>query len=237
MLIGGLQKLTLIDYPGKIACTVFLAGCNYRCPWCHNPELVLPEEIEKSPKIPEKDFFNFLKLRKNLLEGVVVCGGEPCINKDLPEFCQKIKKLDYLIKLDTNGSNPKMLKDLIDEKLVDYVAMDVKAPQEKYKEAIGFKNRSFRYLLDRINKSIDILKQGKVDYEFKTTMIPGLLGKEDIIKIVQWIEPAKKYYLQNFQTGKNTVDTNFEKMNPCLEEYILEIQKAVAPFFEICQVR
>ena len=130
-----------------------------------------------------------------------------------------------------------MLKDLIDRKLIDYVAMDLKAPKEKYMEAVGLKKRFSRYLVERIEESINILRKGKIDYEFRTTMIPGLLGKEDIIKIVQWIEPAKKYYLQNFQTGKNTVDTNFEKMNPCLEEYILEIQKAVAPFFEICQVR
>ena len=235
--IGGLQKLTLIDYPGKIACTVFLAGCDYRCPWCYNPELVLPEEIEKSPEISEKDFFNFLRERKGLLEGVCITGGEPTLNKDLPEFCQKIKKMGYSIKLDTNGSNPEMLKNLINKKLVNYVAMDIKAPQEKYKEAIGFKKRSFPYLLDRINESIDILKQGKIDYEFRSTMIPGLLGKEDIIEIVKWIGPAKKYCLQNFKTGENTINPDFKKMNPCLEEYLLEIQKAVAPFFEICQVR
>jgi len=237
MKIGGLQKLTLIDYPGKIACTVFLVGCNYRCPWCHNPELVLPEEIEKSPKIPEKDFFNFLKLRKNLLEGVVICGGEPTINKDLPEFCQKIKKLGYLVKLDTNGSNPKILKDLIDKKLVDYVAMDIKAPKEKYMEAIGLKKSSSNRLLKNIKENIDILKEGKIDYEFKTTMIPGLLGKEDIVKIVKWIGPAKRYYLQNFKPGGNTVNPDFKNMKPCLDEYLLDIQKVIAPFFEICQIR
>ena len=237
MKIGGLQKLTLIDYPGKIACTVFLAGCNYRCPWCHNPELVLPEEIEKSPKIPEKDFFNFLKLRKNLLEGVVICGGEPTINKDLPEFCQKIKKLGYLVKLDTNGSNPKILKDLIDKKLVDYVAMDIKAPKEKYMEAIGLKKSSSNRLLKNVKESIDILKEGKIDYEFKTTMIPGLLGKEDIVKIVKWIGPAKRYYLQNFKPGGNTVNPDFKNMKPCLDEYLLDIQKVITPFFEVCQIR
>jgi len=237
MKIGGLQKLTLIDYPGKLACTVFLAGCDYRCPWCYNPELVLPEKIKEIKQIPEREFFKFLEERKELLEGVCIGGGEPTLNKDLPEFCQEIKKLGYSIKLDTNGSDPEMLKSLINKKLIDYVAMDLKAPQEKYKEAIGFKKRSFPYLLDRINESIDILKEGKIDYEFRTTMIPKLLGKEDIIKIVQWIGPAKKYYLQNFKTGKDTIDPDFKKITPCLEEYLLEIQKAVAPFFEICQVR
>lgn len=237
MIIAGLQKLTLMDYPEKLACTVFLAGCNFQCPWCHNPELVLPEEIEKTPKIPEKDFFDFLKNRKNLLDGVVICGGEPCINKDLPELCQRIKKLGYLIKLDTNGSNPKMLKDLIDKKLVDYVSMDVKAPKEKYTEAVGLKKSSSNNLLKNIEKSISILKQGNVDYEFRTTIIPKLLGKEDILKIVHWIEPAKKYCLQNFQAERDTVNPKFKEVKPYLKEYLLDIQKIIVPFFEICQIR
>jgi len=115
MLIGGLQKLTLIDYPGKLAATVFLIGCNFRCPWCYSRELVLPEEIKKQPQIPEKDFFAFLKKRKGLLEGVVICGGEPTIQRGLPDFIKKIKKVGYAVKLDTNGSNPKMLKNLINK--------------------------------------------------------------------------------------------------------------------------
>src|SRR3989339_39398 len=125
MIIAGLQKTTLIDYPGKVACTVFLAGCNFRCPWCYSPELVLSEEIRKLSKISRKDFFKFLKSRKGLLDGVVICGGEPTINKDLPDFIKQIKKLGYLVKLDTNGSNPEILKKLIKQKLIDYVAMDV----------------------------------------------------------------------------------------------------------------
>jgi len=130
-----------------------------------------------------------------------------------------------------------MLKDLIDKKLVDYVAMDVKAPKEKYMEAIGLKKSSSSHLLKNIKESINILKEGKIDYEFRTTMIPRLLGKEDIIKIVKWIGPAKRYCLQNFEPGGNTINPNFKNMKPCLEEYLLEIQKAVAPFFEIFQVR
>jgi len=128
MLLGGLQKTTLIDYMGKIAATVFLVGCNFRCPWCYSSELVLPEKIKNQPEISEKDFFEFLESRKGLLEGVVVCGGEPTINKDLPDFIKKIKKMGFLIKLDTNGSNPQMIKKLIDDELIDYVAMDIKAP-------------------------------------------------------------------------------------------------------------
>ncbi len=232
MIIAGLQKLTLVDYPGKLACTVFLAGCNFRCPWCYNPELVLPEKIEKGFKMTKKDFFDFLKFRTNLLDGVVICGGEPTLNKDLPVFCKRIKKMGYLIKLDSNGSNPEMIKDLINEKLIDYVAMDIKAPKQKYKEATGSKID-----IKQIQKSIDILKEGKVNYEFRTTMIPKLLGKEDIIEIVRWIGPAKKYFLQSFQGERDTINSDFKDINPCLKEYLFDIKKVISPFFEICDVR
>ncbi len=242
MIIGGLQKLTLIDYPGKIACTVFLQGCNYRCPFCYNPELVSREEIKKHLPIPEKDFFQFLKQgllpnnNSSRLEGVSVGGGEPTINQDLPKFCQKIKKLGYNLKIDTNGSNPDMLKDLIDRKLVDYIAMDVKAPPKKYCRVIGLKDCSNYYLLSRIEESINILKQGKVDYEFQTTVTPTLLKKEDILKIVHWIAPAKKYVLQNFESEK-TVDPKFEKIKPYPKDFLFSLQKIISPFFEISEVR
>jgi len=237
MIIAGLQKLTLVDYPGKLACTIFLAGCNYRCPWCYNPELVLPEKIKDNPEISKKDFFDFLKYRTNLLDGVVICGGEPTLNKDLPDLCKRIKGMGYLVKLDTNGSNPKMLKNLIDEKLIDYVAMDIKAPKEKYAQAIGLKKDSLNHLLKNIEESINILKQGAVDYEFRTTMIPELLGKEDIIEIARWIGPAKKYCLQNFQAERDTVNPKLKGTNPCLKEYLFDIQKIISSFFEICEVR
>ena len=229
--IGGFQKITLIDYPGRLASTIFLIGCEFKCPWCYARELVLPKEIKKQPRILEKEFFNHLKERKGLLESVVMCGGEPTINKKLPSFIQKIKKLGYSVKLDTNGSNPKMLKKLIDEKLVDYVAMDIKAPMEKYKKIFGK-----RVKIDDIEKSIKILKEGRVDYEFRTTVVPTVLNKEDILKIVRWIGPAKRYFLQNFRPEK-TIDPKFEKIKPYPQEYLLEIQKAISPFFEVCQVR
>jgi len=231
MEIGGLQKLTLIDYPGKIACTVFLIGCNFRCPWCYNPGLVLSKEIKKQSRISEKEFFKFLKERKNLLEGVCIGGGEPTIYKDLPQFIKKIKKLGYLVKLDTNGSNPKMLKFLIDKKLVDYVAMDVKAPKEKYQKIVGKKIN-----IKNIEKSIEILKKSNCDFEFRTTVTPTLLQKEDILKIFKWIKPTRKYFLQNFRPEK-TIDPEFEKIKSYQQEYISEILKAISPFFEICQVR
>lgn len=233
MLIGGLQKLTLIDYPGKLACTVFTIGCNFRCPFCYSAELVLPEKIKKQPRISEKEFFKFLKSKKGLIDGVVVCGGEPTINEDLPDFIKKIKKMKFLVKLDTNGSNPEMLKRLIDKKLIDCVAMDIKAPIEKnkYEKCTGVKID-----LDKIKKSVQILKENKIDYEFRTTIVPHFHTKEDIFQIAADIAPAKKYYLQNFRPEKN-LDKKFQKKKPYPEEYLLEIQKIIAQYFDICRIR
>ena len=241
MEIGGLQKLTLIDYPQKLACTIFTIGCNFRCPFCYSSEIVLPEKSRNQPRIPEKELFKFLKGKKGLLEGVVICGGEPTINKGLPNFIKKIKKLGFLVKLDTNGSNPKMLKDLIGKNLVDYVAMDIKAQREKYNKLTKKKVN-----INNIEKSIKILKEGKVDFELRTTIVPNLLKKKDIIDIARWISPqtfthqgvgkSGKYFLQNFRAEK-TIDPKFEKIRPYSYEYLVEIKEAVAPFFEICQVR
>jgi pyruvate formate lyase activating enzyme len=225
MKIGGLQKLTLIDFPGRLAATVFLLGCNFRCPFCYSSELVLPEKIENQPVIPEKQFFDFLKDRKGLLEGVVICGGEPTINKELPSFIKKIKKLGYFVKLDTNGSNTKMLKELVDKKLIDYVAMDIKAPKKKYKKTVGLSKGWNEKIMKNVSKSVDFLKELKIDFEFRTTLVPTLLEKKDILEIVNWIKPAPKYFLQNFKSQKT------------IYEYILEIQKAISPFFDVCQVR
>jgi len=245
MQIGGLQKLTLIDYPGKLACTVFCAGCNYRCPWCYNSELVFPEKIKKILQVSEQDFFEFLKKRKELLNGVCLGGGEPTINQDLPDFCQKIKQLGYAVKLDTNGSNPGLLKELINNNLVDYIALDVKAPTEKYIQIIGLEkninlgraqNFWTAQIIQNVDKSIQLLKQEKIDYEFRTTVIPDFLKIEDIIKISQWISPAKRYFLQQFKPEK-TLNPKFEKIRPYSQKYLLSIQKAIAPFFETCEIR
>ena len=235
MYIGGLQKLTLIDYPGKLAATVFLCGCDFRCPWCYNSELVLFHPVRKNfsngAGISEKELLKFLKERKKLIDGVVLCGGEPVISKGLTPFIKKIKKMGFLIKLDTNGSDPKILKKLIDEKLIDYVAMDLKGPKERYSEFSGRKVD-----VKKIQKSIDILKENKVDYEFRSTIVPSLHTKEDVIEMAKWIRGAKRYYLQNFRPEK-TIDPKFEKIKTYSQEYLLEIQKAIAPFFEVCQVR
>jgi len=231
MQIGGVQKLTLIDFPGKLACTVFLAGCNFYCPWCHSRELVLPQEIKKLPKFSEKDFFDFLKERKGLLEGVAICGGEPTLNKELPEFIARIKDLGYAVKLDTNGSDPVMLAALIEEKMLDYVAMDVKLPFERYTEVCRTQDSAFD-----VQQSVKLLKENRVDYEFRTTIVSNVHTREDIMSIARWISPAKRYFLQNFRPEK-TIDPDFEKVVPYSQEFLISMQKTLEPFFDVCQVR
>ena len=223
--------MTLIDYPGRLACTVFTTGCNFYCPFCYSSELVVPDKIKNQPKIPEAVFLLFLQKRTRLLEAVTVCGGEPTIQEDLPLFTKKIKNLGYLVKLDTNGSNPQMLKKLIKEESIDYVAMDIKGPKEKYQELAGKK-----ISIKSIEESIDTLKGSKIDYEFRTTVTPNLLEKNDFTKIARWIGPGGKYYLQQFRPEK-TVDPNFEKIKPYHFEKLLEIKKAIAPLFDVCEIR
>jgi len=234
MKLAGWQKTTLIDYPGKVAATIFTSGCNFRCPFCYSKELVLKEEIEKQPEISERDFFNFLEERKRLLEAVVICGGEPTIHKDLPDFLKKIKKFGYLSKLDTNGSNPEMLKKIIEEDLLDYIAMDVKAPllNEKYDKAAGLKVD-----LKKIKESVDLIKNSGVDYEFRITVVPGLQTKEDIIQIAEEIGKARRFFLQNFDSTKPLLDPSLQKIKPYSHEYLLEIREEILPFFEKVGIR
>ncbi|MDO8639682.1 MAG: anaerobic ribonucleoside-triphosphate reductase activating protein [bacterium] len=230
--IGGIQKTTLIDYPGRVAATIFLCGCNFRCPFCYSSELVLQKKIILQPKISEKELFGFLKKRKRLLEGVVICGGEPTINKELPDFVKKIKDFGFLVKLDTNGSNPGMLKKLIDLKMIDYVAMDIKAPfGKKYKQATGAKIN-----LNDIKKSVGIIKGSGIDYEFRSTIVPGIHTKEDIIQIAKDIGPARKFFLQNFRPEK-TINSDLEAVRPYPKDFLLEVKKVIKGFFEICEVR
>jgi pyruvate formate lyase activating enzyme len=240
MLIGGLQKTTLIDYPGKVACTVFLVGCNFRCPWCYSSELVLPEKIKKQPKISERDFFAFLKEKRGLLDGVVVCGGEPTIHKDLPDFIKKIRKLGFLVKLDTNGSNPEMLTKLIRQNLVDYVAMDVKASLEAKSEKRKAKNydraTGVKTDIKKIKKSIEIIKNSGVDYEFRTTCVPGICSKEDILQIARDIALARAYFLQNFRPEK-TLNPKFKRIKPYPRDFLLGIKREIENLFETCDTR
>ena len=237
MKIGGLERLTLIDYPGKVAATVFTVGCNFRCPYCYSSEIVVPEKIENQPIIPEKEFFDFLDNRKGLLEGIVVCGGEPTIHQNLPVFIKKIKEKGFLVKLDTNGSNPEVLNNLIQDSLVDYVAMDIKGPKEKYGLMTGLNNLWDEVMMEKIEKSIEVLKNSEIDYEFRTTVVPDVLKKEDLLKIANWIRPAKKYYLQNYRAEKETINPEFMKKKPYPEEFLLEVQKEISSFFDVCKVR
>jgi len=230
MLLGGLQKLTLIDYPDHLAATVFTVGCNFCCPFCHNPELVDPQKIKKQPKLSEKEFFDFLAARQGMLEGVCISGGEPTLQTDLPEFMGKIKNLGYLVKLDTNGSNPAMLENLLNEKLLDYVAMDIKAPLEKYKKVVGK-----TVTLENIQRSVE-LTRGAPDYEFRTTVLPLLHSKKDLLSIGRWLEGAKKFYLQQFRPTK-TLKAQFQKEKAYDLEKLVKICNTLKMFFDVCEIR
>jgi len=223
MLLGGLQKLTLIDYPGKVACTVFTIGCNFDCGFCHNPELVDPELIKNQPIISEEKFFEFLKTRVGDLDGVCITGGEPTLQPDLPEFIKKIKNLGFAVKLDTNGSNPEILKKLIDENLLDYIAMDIK----------GFRIKNYEL---GIRESVNLIKNSGLDYEFRSTIVPVLHKKEDIIKMAKLIAPAKKYFLQQFRPGKN-LDKKFEHEKTYSKKELEQFCEEIKSYFDYCGVR
>ena len=197
MKIHGLQKMTLLDFPGRVACTVFLGGCDMRCPFCHNAELI---DGSAEAIMDETELLAFLEKRKGLLDGVAFTGGEPTLRKDLPDLFRRIKAMGYPIKLDTNGLHPDRLKALLDEGLVDYVAMDIKNCPEKYAVTAGLETVD----LDMIQQSIDLLKNGTVDYEFRTTVVDELHEAEDFAKIGAWIAGARAYYLQAF-TDRDTV--------------------------------
>jgi len=231
MTIGGIQKNTLIDYPGKIATTVFTLGCDFLCPFCYASELVSPKKIECHPRISETDFFDFLKNRQDLLDGVCICGGEPTIHSDLEEFIRKIKNFGFAVKLDTNGYLPDILEDLMRKQLLDYVAMDIKAPPEKYQQYCGIKID-----ISRIQESIEILRSGNIGYEFRTTLAPGLT-KNDLINIADWIEPAEKYFLQEFTNNKNIMDEKILTLPIIDYRGIREAIKEIKSFFTICKLR
>lgn len=230
MKIGGLQKLTLIDYPGKVAATVFLIGCNFRCPYCHNPELVSPELVEGQPQIKETDFFKFLDERKGFLDGVCITGGEPTIFSDLPKFIQKIKKRGFLVKLDTNGSNSEMLKDLIKDDLVDFIAMDIKTSILKYNK-VGVKNK-----ISQVQKSINIIKDSGKNYEFRTTVVPGIVDEKDIKKIAQWLKGAKKFVLQQFRPEK-TLNSSFKNIKPYSLQSLKKMVRILEPYMDAVELR
>jgi pyruvate formate lyase activating enzyme len=201
MKIGGFQKVSLIDYPGRISAVVFTQGCNFRCPFCHNPELVDPERF--ADLIPEKEILSFLEKRKGRLDAVVITGGEPTMQPELIPYILHLKAMGYLIKLDTNGTRPDLLVEMLDKKLLDYVAMDIKAPLERYGEVTKTNTDH-----DRIRRSISLIMGSGTDYEFRTTAIKSLLAPEDLEKIGKLIPGAKRFVLQKFVPTK-TLDRDF----------------------------
>jgi len=223
MIIGGFQKFSLIDYPGKICAIVFTQGCNFRCPYCHNPELVDPKLF--LPPIPEEEIFSFLEKRRGKLDAVEITGGEPTLHSDLLEFIGKIKNMGFLVKLDSNGTNPDVIEKAIRNKLVDYLAMDVKAPLDKYRETTGVDVD-----VDKIKRNIELIMNSGVDYEFRTTIVKSLLSREDILKIGELIKGAKLYILQKFVPSKTLnpkfldedtyTDEEFEQLKIKMEKYV-----------------
>ena len=206
MEFAGLQKISLVDYEGKVACTLFTAGCNFRCPFCHNSDLVI--YAKNVNYIPFDEILDYLNKRKGMLDAVVITGGEPTLMPDLKEKLYEIKKLGYKIKLDTNGTNPDIVKELVDLKLIDYVAMDIKNSYEAYSKTIGLES----YDSNKILESINYLLSGEVDYEFRTTLVKEFHSDEDIKNIAKMIQSAKRYYLQEFKNSDHCIESSLHEV-------------------------
>ncbi|MEI6288312.1 MAG: anaerobic ribonucleoside-triphosphate reductase activating protein [bacterium] len=231
MKVGGLQPVTLLDYPQKVAAIIFTNGCNMRCPFCHNPDLVLPELINKQAPLPEGEVFDFLKKRKKYLDGLVITGGEPTMQGDIVDFCQKVKKIGYLIKFDTNGLLPEILQELLDKKLLDYIAMDLKGPLQKYEKFCGIKVD-----IKKIKDSIEKIKNSGLPYEFRSTMVKGLHSKKDVVEMAKTIEGAEKYFLQNFIPPQKTVGSGFEGKS-FLHSELEEFASLANKYVIVCSLR
>ncbi|MBQ6402654.1 MAG: anaerobic ribonucleoside-triphosphate reductase activating protein [Oscillospiraceae bacterium] len=229
MRIGGLQKLTLLDYPGHIACTVFTAGCNFRCPFCHNSSLVLPEQF--TAPIESEELMSFLRKRRGILDGVAITGGEPMLHADLPELLRQIKDLGFLVKLDTNGTFPDRLEAVIAEGLVDRVAMDVKNSPALYAETAGVPGLD----LAAVDRSRALLMEGRVEYEFRTTVVRPLHTRESLIEAAQWIAGAKEYYLQQYKDPGSVLHS--EGLGPYDETQMRDFAEAVRPWVPSVQLR
>lgn len=212
MKIKGFIKNTFIEYPGKIAAMIFLPSCNFRCSFCFNPELIL--DSDKLKDIDEREVFDFLEKQKKWIDGVVISGGEPTLNKDLPDFIKKIKKMGYLVRIYTNGTNPNMLKQLINEKLIDSIAMDIKAQlnEESYEKVTNVKG-----ILEDVKKSISLIMNSGLDYEFRTTVVPSAHSEKDIEEIAKHIKGANLFVLQKF-LPENALDEKLKKLKTQSDE-------------------
>lgn len=229
MIISGVQKTTFIDYPGKIASTLFLAGCNFRCPFCHNRNLVLNEKWLE--QISPQEVLAFLKKRRKYLEGVCITGGEPLIYNDLPKFLHAIKDLGYDIKLDTNGTNPRLLREILEADLLSYLAMDIKGSWDRYNDVSGVEVNQ-----DKIKASIDLIINSGLDYEFRSTILPRFHSESDIEKMAKMIKGAKLYYLQNF-VARNTLDKAFLNERSFDNEEMARLAKIAGRYIERVDIR
>ncbi|OUP67035.1 anaerobic ribonucleoside-triphosphate reductase activating protein [Drancourtella sp. An177] len=227
MRIQGLQKLTLLDYPGKAACTIFTAGCNFRCPYCHNAYLVT--QTESHDDIDQEEIFAFLKRRKGILDGVCVSGGEPLLQNGLEEFLRQIREMGYAVKLDTNGSFPERLDRFIEQGLIDYVAMDLKNSRKHYGQTIGVPGFDIRPIED----SVDILMEGRIPYEFRTTVVREFHQRSDFEEMGLWIRGAKRYFLQQFEDSGNLIRPGLHSYDRSILEQALEIVRKYVPQTEL----
>lgn len=234
MIFKALQKTSLIEYPGKISSIVWVSGCNFRCPFCYNVDLVL--RPEKGNNISEETILEHLKKRKKWVDALSITGGEPTLHKDLPEFLAKVKKLGFLVQIETNGTNPAMLKELIDKKLVDYIAFDIKSPLkwEKYRKAANIKDKK---LFENVKKSIKLIMNSKADYEFRITVVPALHTKQDLIDIAKSLKGAKAFYLQQFKNDVPLLNPKFQKIKPYSKVELQEIYNSIKKYFKKCEVR
>ena len=223
--LRGIQKTTLLDFPGYVACTVFTGGCNFRCPFCHNASLLHGNDGMKEEALSEEAFFAFLSKRRGILDGVCVTGGEPLLHPELPAFLAEIKAMGFLVKLDTNGSNPQGLCRLMDASLVDYVAMDIKNSPAKYAETAGVDEN----ILPKIRESVSLLMEGKTPYEFRTTLVKGMHDEDDMRQIGQWIQGAPRYFLQQFVDSGDVLREGLSAFSPEETRALLAIVREYLP--------
>ena len=228
--IKGIQKMSLVDFEPYAVTTLFFGNCNWRCPYCQNPDLIT--KFNELPDINPEEVLEFLKSRKKWIDGVCITGGEPTLNKDLPDFIKKIKEIGLLVKFDTNGSNPKMLEHLIKDKIIDYIAMDIKSSLEGYDNATKVKVNK-----GDIKKSVELIKKKDIDYEFRITVVPDLFNKEDADKMGKWLKGAKRFYIQQFRGSMGVLDLGYANKNPFSAQELREFRGILKKYMGMVEIR
>ncbi len=234
--IRGVLRTSMLDFPGKLSCVVFTNSCNFRCPFCYNPELALGKPSE--PRIPVEEFFSFLESKKKWLQGVAITGGEPTLQPGLLDFCSRVKDLGFEVKLDSNGGNPSVLKKVFSKSLADYVAMDVKAPKNDYSAVAGVEVDS-----ELIEQSISLIINSAPDYEFRTTVIPEFISEEKLVSIGKWISSLslsgkpKRFFLQQFKSDSRMIDRSLENKNSFTPAQLTAFAETLEAFFGEVGVR